>query len=337
VAAQRASGASGRDRGGRLARLAGRLASRIPVSAIVALLVTSLAFAMSYLTLNAVLGETQIAGGIASLWFTAGPVVQRNVERQLRAWLPLSMRLPTIAGFERPWWQLAMVAFLAVTAVQLLTPVVSFGGGPATAVNGNVASLLALAPPVIAFLAGMWTGSRSDRYGMPVIVGALLAAYLVARALTPLTVALTGHFVLGAGPPPAGSFDEPECAGSNGGAAGVSAPSPTAGGFGVPPAGVGTLPGPPPVVAPPGPTTGMPPGDPPPDPRCFYGQGIVGFVLGNPLPLLLAAGLLGFWRGRRLRLAAYVGRLLARLPPATRDSIVALAHEEAERLAGGRP
>jgi hypothetical protein len=78
----------------------------------------------------------------------------------------------------------------------------------------------------------------------------------------------------------------------------------------------------------------VPPAEgPPPDPRCTDQPALLSFVLDNPLALVLSAALLGHWRGRRMRLAAYLGTVLGRLPPSTRSSIVELAHDEAERLA----
>jgi hypothetical protein len=49
------------------------------------------------------------------------------------------------------------------------------------------------------------------------------------------------------------------------------------------------------------------------------------------LPLLLVAGLVGYWRGYKNRLSIYLAYLLSVLPPDTRDSVVELAYEEAQK------
>jgi hypothetical protein len=78
------------------------------------------------------------------------------------------------------------------------------------------------------------------------------------------------------------------------------------------------------------PPTSVPPGSPP-DPRPQYlGEGFVRFLLDSQLPLLVAAAMLGFWRGTRTRLAGYVGSLLSELSTAERQAIVELAHETAD-------
>lgn len=77
-----------------------------------------------------------------------------------------------------------------------------------------------------------------------------------------------------------------------------------------------------------------PPGAPP-DPRGQYlGDGIVRFLLDNPLTLLAAAGMIGFWRGTRTRLAAYLGSLLGELSDEDRAAFVELAFESAEARSG---
>lgn len=81
---------------------------------------------------------------------------------------------------------------------------------------------------------------------------------------------------------------------------------------------------------------GPPPGAPP-DPRpLLLGEGLVRFVLENELPLLMAAAMLGFWRGTRTRLSAYVGDLLREAAPDDRTAIVELAYETARSGAAAR-
>jgi hypothetical protein len=46
-------------------------------------------------------------------------------------------------------------------------------------------------------------------------------------------------------------------------------------------------------------------------------------------------GLVGIWRGKRLRLAGYLGYLLSRLPMDTRFAIVNMVYEEVNRLTAG--
>jgi hypothetical protein len=84
---------------------------------------------------------------------------------------------------------------------------------------------------------------------------------------------------------------------------------------------------------PPAPDFVTPPGGPP-DPRpLLLGEGFVRFLLENPLPLLMAASMLGFWYGTRTRLQSYVGGLLRMARPEDRGAIVELAYEAARQAA----
>jgi hypothetical protein len=53
-------------------------------------------------------------------------------------------------------------------------------------------------------------------------------------------------------------------------------------------------------------------------------------------PLIFAFELVGNWRGRKRRLSAYLSYLLGVLPPETRDTVVELAYEEAQKAASVR-
>lgn len=55
------------------------------------------------------------------------------------------------------------------------------------------------------------------------------------------------------------------------------------------------------------------------------------------LALALIFGLIGYWRGRRRMTAKYLGYLLGVLPPETRELLVHLAYEEAERVGSAPP
>jgi hypothetical protein len=51
------------------------------------------------------------------------------------------------------------------------------------------------------------------------------------------------------------------------------------------------------------------------------------------LPFLICAGLLGYWRGQKYKLAKYLHYLLGVLPAETRDTVVGLAFDEAQQIA----
>lgn len=59
-----------------------------------------------------------------------------------------------------------------------------------------------------------------------------------------------------------------------------------------------------------------------------------------PITLIfLVPGLLGYWRGRKYRLSKYLHYLLGVLPEETRDTVIDLAFDEAQKVAataGGR-
>ena len=48
--------------------------------------------------------------------------------------------------------------------------------------------------------------------------------------------------------------------------------------------------------------------------------------------LIVVPGLIGYWRGQRQRLSKYLDYLLSVLPPQTRDTVVELAFEEAQKV-----
>jgi hypothetical protein len=48
--------------------------------------------------------------------------------------------------------------------------------------------------------------------------------------------------------------------------------------------------------------------------------------------LIIVPGLIGYWRGHRQRLSKYLNYLLSVLPPQTRDVVVGLAYEEAQKV-----
>jgi hypothetical protein len=50
-------------------------------------------------------------------------------------------------------------------------------------------------------------------------------------------------------------------------------------------------------------------------------------------PFEIFSGLIGYWRGRKYRLAAYLHYLLGVLPAETRDTVVELAFDEARKVA----
>jgi hypothetical protein len=50
----------------------------------------------------------------------------------------------------------------------------------------------------------------------------------------------------------------------------------------------------------------------------------------------LVSGLLGFWRGRRMRLTKYLRYLFSILPRETTDTLLALAYEEAQKISSRR-
>jgi hypothetical protein len=51
------------------------------------------------------------------------------------------------------------------------------------------------------------------------------------------------------------------------------------------------------------------------------------------LPILICFGLIGYWRGRKHRLSKYLHYLLGVLPSETRDTVVELAFDEAQKVA----
>jgi hypothetical protein len=68
----------------------------------------------------------------------------------------------------------------------------------------------------------------------------------------------------------------------------------------------------------------------PPDEPWEPPSQLLNFIL---LPFLICAGLLGYWRGQKYKLAKYLHYLLAILPAQTRDTVVSLAFDEAQRIA----
>jgi len=48
--------------------------------------------------------------------------------------------------------------------------------------------------------------------------------------------------------------------------------------------------------------------------------------------MMIVPGLIGYWRGQRQRLSKYLDYLLSVLPPQTRDTVVELAFEEAQKV-----
>ena len=70
----------------------------------------------------------------------------------------------------------------------------------------------------------------------------------------------------------------------------------------------------------------------------IFGSEYYGFaagILGN-LILKLVPFLIGYWRGRQMRLAKYVNYLLSVVPIDTRESLVVLAFDEAQKLMSRR-
>jgi hypothetical protein len=49
--------------------------------------------------------------------------------------------------------------------------------------------------------------------------------------------------------------------------------------------------------------------------------------------IIVVPGLIGYWRGQRQRLSKYLDYLLSVLPQQTRDTVVDLAFEEAQKVA----
>jgi len=52
--------------------------------------------------------------------------------------------------------------------------------------------------------------------------------------------------------------------------------------------------------------------------------------------VLMVPALLGYWRGRKLRLSKYLYYLLGVLPKETRDAVVELAFDEAQKISKAR-
>ena len=48
--------------------------------------------------------------------------------------------------------------------------------------------------------------------------------------------------------------------------------------------------------------------------------------------IVIVPGLIGYWRGKRQSLSKYLYYLLSVLPPQTRDTVVELAFEEAQKV-----
>jgi hypothetical protein len=71
--------------------------------------------------------------------------------------------------------------------------------------------------------------------------------------------------------------------------------------------------------------------------KMFEGEPLAPSVLLQRIALmtssLLAGGLLGYWRGRKYRLSTYLHYLLGVLPAETRDAVVELAFDEAQKAA----
>lgn len=74
--------------------------------------------------------------------------------------------------------------------------------------------------------------------------------------------------------------------------------------------------------------------------KALFGQeksaGVLLLAAIGPFAVFSIGGLIGYWRGRRRKLSSYLHYLLSVLPNDTRNLIVDLAFEEAQR-AGGKP
>ena len=142
-------------------------------------------YVLAFYSLRLLIPQQEIAGTLAALVLGGGAYVQSAIERRLRA--PRGPVVP-LAGYQRPWWMLLVAGALAIAAAQLFVPWAQLSGGPITAVSPNVATVIGLVPALVALLVGAAVGQRAERYGLAVLMVAVMAGYVLGEWLRPLAI-----------------------------------------------------------------------------------------------------------------------------------------------------
>jgi len=168
---------------------------RINVPFWLALLGVILAYVAAFYVLRALLPQPEIAGALAALVLGGGAYLQREIESRIRR----SQASPEpLTGYQKPWWMLLFVGVIAVWLATVFVPYAQLRFGPITAVAQNLDTGIRLVPPVVALLVGAVVGQRANRYPMLVVLGAVLAGFLLAEWTSDAVIALATNT---AGPP----------------------------------------------------------------------------------------------------------------------------------------
>ena len=152
-------------------------------------------YAVAFVVLNALIPVEQMAGTLAALVLGGGAYVQRFIERRLQ--VPPGP-VTTRAGYEKPWWMLAVIAALAIWLAQSAVPYFELRVGPMSAVLSSVDSLLSLLAPAAALVVGIVVAQRSDRWPLAVTLLAVVGGWL----LEGVTHGLVIGFATGTSGPP---------------------------------------------------------------------------------------------------------------------------------------
>ncbi|HUR16773.1 MAG TPA: hypothetical protein VMZ33_05775 [Candidatus Limnocylindrales bacterium] len=144
-------------------------------------------YAVAFYVLRFLLPQAEIAGTLAALVLGGGAYVQRSIEQRWR-----TSRGPVVplSGYQRPWYLLGAVGLVAVWLAASLVPGAQLCLGPVTAVASNLDTLIRLVPPAVAFAFGVVAGQRADRYGLLVVVFAVVGGYLLAQLTQSLVITL---------------------------------------------------------------------------------------------------------------------------------------------------
>ena len=166
-----------------------------------ALLGVILAYVAAFYVLRALLPQPEIAGTLAALVLGGGAYLQREIESRIRRTIDAPEPL---SGYQKPWWLLLLIGALAVWIATVFVPFAQLRFGPVTAVAQNLDTVIRLAPPAVALLVGVVVGQRAHRYALAVLLGAVLAGYLLAEWTTPAVAEVATGV-----PTPPGAFSPP--------------------------------------------------------------------------------------------------------------------------------
>ena len=151
---------------------------RLNASFWLAFAIVVVAYAVAFYALRYVLPQPEIAGTLAALVLGAGTYVQRAIEQRWRA--PRGAVVP-LSGYQRPWFLVLLAGVAGVWLASSFVPWAQLCLGPVTAVASNLDTLVRLLPPAVAFAFGVVAGQRADRYGLIVVIAAVVGGYALAE------------------------------------------------------------------------------------------------------------------------------------------------------------